>query len=254
LLVARHKPLPHRLIVGAKVLRRISRESRELLDLGDPLRSYNRRLAWAFFARKPAHIAADARLMPIEGHMRGAQARYFQQLLTREPWVRHVAEVGFNAGHSSYLFLNSRSDIEVTSFDLGEHEYTHLAKWIIDEHFPGRHELVIGDSRLTLPAFTTSQPDRTFDLIFIDGGHDLNVARADIDNCRSLATDQTIVIMDDLNANDAWGKGPVSAWADAQHDGVIVQDVLVEDGVAATESVDDGPQGNGYRWALGHYQ
>jgi predicted O-methyltransferase YrrM len=191
--------------------------------------------------------------MPIEGHMRRTQARYFQQLLIRESWVRNVAEVGFNAGHSSYLFLNSRPDIQVTSFDLGEHEYTHLAKWMIDEHFPCRHELVIGDSRLTLPAFTTSQPDRNFDLIFIDGGHDLEVARADIDNCRSLATDQTIVIMDDLNFHDAWGKGPVSAWADAQQNRLIVQDVLLEDGLPAAVSIYDDPQGTGYRWALGHY-
>jgi predicted O-methyltransferase YrrM len=238
---------------GARVLRGIGRESGKLVDLDDPLRSYNRRLVWSFLTRTPAQFRANAQLLPVEGHMKKAQAHYFQQLLVDKPWVRNIAEVGFNAGHSSYLFLNSRPDVQVTSFDLGEHAYIHLAKWIIDEHFPGRHELVIGDSRETVPAFTISHPDRRFDLIFIDGGHQLEVARADIENCRSLAIDRTIVIMDDLNANTAYGKGPVRAWADAQHDRLIVEDVLVEDGSPVLVLDSGAPQKLGYRWALGHY-
>jgi predicted O-methyltransferase YrrM len=244
---------PERVLkAGERVLRKVGHGSRELLDFGDPLRSYNRRLAWVFLARKPAHIAADLRLMPIEGRIEKAQARYFQELLIREPWVRTVAEIGFNAGHSSYLFLNTRPDIEVTSFDLGEHEYTHLAKWLIDEHFPGRHTLVTGDSRQTIPAFTKAQPDRRFDLIFIDGGHLVDVARADIDNCRPLATAHTIVIMDDLNPNGFWGAGPVVAWDQAQHDGLIGDTVLIEDGVPVSSSPTDNEK-IGNRWALGHY-
>ena len=184
--------------------------------------------------------------------MRKAQARYLEQLLVQKPWVRKVAEVGFNAGHSSYLFLKSRPDVEVTSFDLGDHDYTHLAKWIIDEHFPGRHSLVIGDSGVTVPAFAKSQPDHKFDLIFIDGGHDFDVAVADIDNCRLLATDQTIVIMDDLNPHDHWSAGPVRAWLDAQRDCLIAQDVLIENGVTVVNSVVRQEEAS-CMWALGHY-
>ena len=32
-------------------------------------------------------------------------------------------EIGFNAGHSSAVFLGTRNDIEITSFDLGAHDY-----------------------------------------------------------------------------------------------------------------------------------
>jgi predicted O-methyltransferase YrrM len=241
--------LQNKLTVGTEVLRGLGHDSRKLLDRNDPLRSYNRRLAWAFLAGKQTLTADNARLMPTEGHMEKSQALYVQRLLADQPWVHKVAEVGFNAGHSSYLFLSSRTDIEVTSFDLGEHEYTHLAKWIIDERFPGRHELIVGDSRLTIPEFTRSKPDRKFDLVFIDGGHELEVAQADIENCRLLATGKTIVVMDDLDANVPWGVGPARAWADARRDGVIVQDSLVEDGVP----VGDTSRGNGRTWGLGHY-
>jgi hypothetical protein len=44
--------------------------------------------------------------------------------------------------------------------------------------FPGRHELITGDSRETVPAFADEYPTRAFDLIYIDGGHDYEIAKA----------------------------------------------------------------------------
>jgi len=36
------------------------------------------------------------------------------------------------------------------------------------------------------------------DLVFIDGGHDYEIAKKDLENCRPLSDHDTIVIMDDV--------------------------------------------------------
>jgi hypothetical protein len=230
------------------------RELAKFLDPSNPLQKFNRRLAWTFISHRPKLVIESRRLIPArEGYLRKSQALFFQQLLVRQPWIRDVAEVGFNVGHSSWIFLSSRHDVKVTSFDLGEHEYVSMTSDLVDSYFPERHELVLGDSRLTIPAFAKANPKRLFDLIYIDGGHDFDVAQADLRNCQLLAAARTIVIMDDLNPHSAWGVGPVRAWAECQEDGLVREDVLIEDGFpvvgGAINEIEVGDQ----VWALGHY-
>ena len=86
--------------------------------------------------------------------------------------VHYVLEIGFNAGHSAELFLQN-TESAIISFDIGEHEYCKLSKSYIDGMFPTRHTLILGDSKFTLPDFILSNPNKKFDIIFIDGGHDI---------------------------------------------------------------------------------
>ncbi|MGH9091495.1 MAG: class I SAM-dependent methyltransferase [Acidimicrobiales bacterium] len=233
--------------------RALAGELRWLVDPTDPLRPYNASLARVFATRWPKAVVGEARLMPTEGHMIKAQARFVRQLVLRYPWVTDVVEIGFNAGHSSYLFLSSRPDVRVVSFDLGDHDYVGPAKELIDRRFPGRHELVLGDSRQTVPAYAGDHPDRRFDLAFIDGGHDYEVARADIANCRALATPRTIVLMDDLQPGRAFGEGPVRAWSEAVASGAVEQTALVEEGFPLTELPLESVDPDRVVWALGRY-
>ena len=69
-----------------------------------------------------------------------------------------------------------------------------------------------GDSRTTGPEFTASPPGLEFDLVFIDGGHSYEVARADLLNMRELSSESTAVIIDDLVPRYAFGVGPTWAW------------------------------------------
>jgi predicted O-methyltransferase YrrM len=131
----------------------------------------------------------------------------------------HVMEIGFNAGHSADVFLKNNPSLTLTSFDLGFHAYgVHTGKKYIDATYPNRHTLLLGDSTVTIPKYTTENPEKRFDLIFIDGGHDYEVAKADLDNCRKLAHKDTIVIMDDTIYTKGWEAfytvGPTKTWVE----------------------------------------
>ena len=132
----------------------------------------------------------------------------------------HVMEIGFNAGHSAEVFLQHNPNLFLTSFDLGGHQYVSTAKEYIDTTFPNRHTLILGDSRITIPEYIENNKDRSilFDIIFIDGGHDYDIAKSDLENCFHLSHAETIVIMDDTMYTPEWIEphtvGPTRIWTE----------------------------------------
>jgi predicted O-methyltransferase YrrM len=146
--------------------------------------------------------------------------------LCSNDFIKSILEIGFNGGHSADLFLSS-SNATVLSFDLGENLCVQTAKDYIDIKYPSRHQLILGNSVDTIPQYISQYPNTTFDLIFIDGCHDYDVAITDILNCRNLANKNTVVIVDDIIIADdyslqkSWTLGPSKAWAECILDGVV---------------------------------
>ena len=141
------------------------------------------------------------------------------------PEVSSILEIGFNAGHSSLVFLNAAPRASVVSFDLNYYNVTLCGKEFIDTTYPGRHLLILGDSRHTVPSFIHQNPGRKFDIIFIDGGHEYECAIADLLNCKQLAHERTILIMDDVvyepHLSAQWTIGPTQAWRECIANGVV---------------------------------
>jgi predicted O-methyltransferase YrrM len=135
--------------------------------------------------------------------------------LTSKPNI-NVMEIGFNAGHSAEVFLQNNKDLTLTSFDLGEYAYVAAAKKYIDATYPNRHTLILGDSRITVPIYLQLKTDTKFDVIFIDGGHDYEIAKTDMENCFHLAHKDTIVVLDDTIFTQGWEQfytvGPTRTW------------------------------------------
>ena len=130
-------------------------------------------------------------------------------LMTCKPNLK-IMEIGFNAGHSAEVFLSNGCH-SLISFDLCSTDYVLVAKKYIDEKYPGKHVLIKGDSRETLPMFISLNPDIRFDVIFIDGGHDYEVVKSDLENCLKLSDSSTLIIVDDVVSGDPhyqWTIGP----------------------------------------------
>ena len=114
----------------------------------------------------------------------------------------NILEIGFNGGHSCLLFLLSNPTSKIQLFDLGEHSYSRKCFEYLDRIFPGRLSIVWGDSSKTLPEFITkylSETNMKYDLIHIDGSHDIKILDSDIVNCQKLSSPYTIVIIDDIS-------------------------------------------------------
>jgi predicted O-methyltransferase YrrM len=196
-------------------------------------------------ARFLAHRGQSA----VEGSSSGAQQDYLQSLV-RQSGARLVGEVGFNAGFSSLAFLNVGPEVKVISFDIGHHMVVYHAKEFIDEFYPDRHELIIGDSALTVPQYEKGHPYVAFDVIFIDGGHHFDAVRRDIVNLKPLSHPETLVVVDDLTPWLAWGEGPTKAWNEAVAQGIVAQIEIVKDGKLVQAIEPPGQRS----WALGQYR
>jgi len=113
-------------------------------------------------------------------------------------------DIGFNAGFSTLLMLNSNPHVKITCVDICEHEYVIPCYNKIKEDYGDRVKLVVGDSRHVLKQMTTK-----FDLIHIDGGHGEEVCENDIQEAYRMSKTGTIIIMDDVeipSVNEIWKK------------------------------------------------
>lgn len=161
----------------------------------------------------------------------GYSQQCFQQVtdlisLTNKPNL-NVMEIGFNAGHSAEIFLHNNPSLNLISFDLGVYDCVHVGKQYIDNTYPNRHKLILGDSTLTVPKFINENKDTKFDIIFIDGGHEYEIAKTDITNCYHLAHKDTIVILDDTIFRKDWEKiwniGPSKNWIEHLEQNKIIE-------------------------------
>ena len=156
-----------------------------------------------------------------------------------------MLQVGFNAGHSAVTLLDAGGPgSRLVSFDLGEHPCTSPAEAHVATAYPGAHTLVSGDSRTTLPRWIEGQGSaEKFDVCFIDGGHSFEVASSDLLHLRAYAHPRTLVVMDDMTPEFYWGRGPTSAWSQAEARGDL-----------ATLGVYEAPDANPTRrWVVGKY-
>ena len=138
-----------------------------------------------------------AKIPVTEGQSVPKQLACFAELLDKERNVKDVLEIGFNAGVSAGTFLSCRSNIKVTSVDVGHHEYVLQAQKLLQKLFPERLTLIVGDSRDVLPQLIRKK--EKYDMIFVDGGHDGGIPFEDLKNALQLCKPGTLILIDDFH-------------------------------------------------------
>lgn len=183
--------------------------------------------------RELTYETATAGIQIGEGTISASEAVFLSGLVRDRGPVK-VGETGFGRGRSAWAFLSANPEATMVSFDIGEHPGAFDAKRVIDQHFPGRHELILGNSQKTVPEHPCD-----FDLVFIDGGHDYDSAMADLQN---FAAPGRVIVFDDVLERVDWAVGCLTAWKEATGpDGFVDQEEIFSDGA-------------GHRWALGRYR
>jgi hypothetical protein len=97
------------------------------------------------------------------------RAHFLQRLFSSEPHPSTYCEVGFGAGHSALLFLHTLASGTVHSFDHGLARYTIPAHNYLDEAYPERMTLTLGDSAVVVPQLRHYYPDAKCDVVYLDG-------------------------------------------------------------------------------------
>ena len=108
-----------------------------------------------------------------------------------------ILEIGFNAGFSSLLMLYSNPNVIINCIDIGSHSYIIPCYNKIKEDFPDRIFLTIGNSVDVLSEVYLE--NKKFNLIHIDGGHTIKIARADINNSLKKINSGGLIVFDDYN-------------------------------------------------------
>eukprot|EP00200_Dunaliella_tertiolecta_P007667 CAMPEP_0202382330 /NCGR_PEP_ID=MMETSP1127-20130417/42415_1 /ASSEMBLY_ACC=CAM_ASM_000462 /TAXON_ID=3047 /ORGANISM="Dunaliella tertiolecta, Strain CCMP1320" /LENGTH=334 /DNA_ID=CAMNT_0048981515 /DNA_START=151 /DNA_END=1152 /DNA_ORIENTATION=+ len=137
------------------------------------------------------------------------------------PCVRNVCEIGFNAGHSSTVWMTARPDIHLHSFDMGAKDYSFPVAKFMSDKFPGRITFTWGNSLETVPSRIPELRDKC-DIVVVDGGHDAATAWQDTVNMRELANPEfAIFVIDDVNCIADYCRGPEEAVARAVKQGML---------------------------------
>lgn len=95
-----------------------------------------------------------------------------------------MLEIGFNIGYSASMWLefDPENKLKLTSVDIGIHEDTVKAAEAVKNLHGDRFDFILCDSREVKPQLK----DRLFDIAFIDGDHNTEGVRNDIQLCLDL--------------------------------------------------------------------
>lgn len=122
--------------------------------------------------------------------------------VSKEKKNNKALEIGFNSGFSALLILLSNPKVKLTCVDINYHKYTVPCYNTLKAIFGDRINLLIGDSNSVVPTLKEK-----YDLIHIDGSHEISIAEKDIINCEPLTENNCTMIMDDTDyqpLDDMW--------------------------------------------------
>lgn len=152
---------------------------------------------------------------------------YFSYLKNNQDRIKTICEIGFNGGHSTLMYSSIlKGNVSIVSFDLCTSRNCEIGRTEILKRFPKlKLEIVKGNSTIQVPEYSRRRPDHKCDFMSIDGGHFGTVPYNDIINMQLLASDNHIVVIDDVDptSEQEYLRTVGRAWELAIRKGIVMQ-------------------------------
>ena len=189
----------------------------------------------------------------VPGFTQGKCEEVIKLLATVVPTNGNIVEIGAHFGRTTVMWaMFSEPGVTVTAIDLWDDYNWHVRSKNtlkkqpeIIETFPdtlencylNRHETFLHYTKQypnikSIKSYSPPDPDNVtqlfnLDLIFIDGGHQYEIAKADMENCFHFAHKDTIVILDDTVFTEGWEQfytiGPTRTWTEQLQENKIIE-------------------------------
>jgi len=109
---------------------------------------------------------------------------------------KNILEIGFNAGFSTLLMKIIDPEINMTCIDINIHSYVIPCYDQICKDYKNI-KLILQNSTIALPELIEMK--LKFDVIHIDGDHNVKQVEQDLNFCLSLCSSKSVIIIDDTN-------------------------------------------------------
>lgn len=133
------------------------------------------------------------------------KTRFMYDILSKIPQedpTPTVCELGFMAGHSATIFLETMPTSVLFSFDLAEFAWSWPNAYHLMDLYGRRFNYVPGDSGVNIPLLREQAPHVQCDVLLIDGSKEGKHRYKDMLTLKEMASPNAILFLDEVNSRE----------------------------------------------------
>jgi predicted O-methyltransferase YrrM len=184
-------------------------------------------IAWLGRVRKPKRILeigtrTGGSLISLLHGYSAADHRNVQEIVSFDMWREYVSTTPFSSFITKLLGKDRNINVSERYTGLFKGSINNMATRKVQHNLglfgipTDRITFISGDSKVTVPGFFRTYPDRLYDYILVDGGHDTETAHQDLENVVDHCDVGGVIVFDDI-APESYGLLPVWEQFQANH-------------------------------------
>lgn len=184
-------------------------------------------IGWLGRTRKPKRILeigtrTGGSLISLLHGYSPADQQQIQEVVSFDMWREYVSTTPLSTFFSKLLGRDRNINVSERFTGLFKGTITNMATRKVQSNLQlfgiatDRIAFISGDSKVTVPLFFKEHPERLYDYILVDGGHDMDTAHQDLENVVDHCDIGGVIVFDDI-APESYGLLPVWERFQATH-------------------------------------